>query len=158
MTDSLVEVLGAMLAVADTTTVEYAQAKFDYDFVVNDGSRGVHNFLYARDLLISSIEGLYPVVVKIQEAELPLSFRVEGPHPNPFNPLASLRYQLPANSFVSLRVYDTSGRLISTLVADWRAAGMHRATFDGSNLPSGIYLYRLSAGEFTASGKMLLLK
>jgi len=157
-TDSLVEVLGGMLAIADTTTTEYVQAKFDYDFVVGDGSRGVHNFFYARDLLMSSIDGLYPVVVNPHETELPRTFMVMGPYPNPFNPLATISYQLPAGSLVSLWVYDTTGRLISELVNGWQTAGTHRATFDGSVLPSGIYIYRLTAGEFSASGKMVLLK
>jgi predicted CXXCH cytochrome family protein len=156
--DSLLEVLGGMLAIADTTTTEYTQAKFDYDFVMSDGSRGIHNFFYARDLLMSSIEGLYPVVVNPHESILPLAFGVTGPYPNPFNPQTTISYQLPVASLVQLEVYDTAGRLTQNLVGTWQAAGMHRATFDGSILPSGIYIYRLSAGEFAASGKMLLLK
>jgi predicted CXXCH cytochrome family protein len=157
-TDSLMEVLGGLLAIADTTTIEYAQAKFDYNFVVNDGSRGIHNFYYARDLLMSSIEGLYPVVVNPHETNLPFSFKAEGSYPNPFNPQTAISYQLPIDSFVNLRVYDTVGRLISTRVNGWQPAGSHRATFDGSFLPSGIYIFRLTAGEFAAAGKMLLLK
>jgi len=88
----------------------------------------------------------------------PSSFLLLQAYPNPFNPLAAISYQLPAGSFVNLEAYDIAGKLISTLANGWQAAGTHRATFDGAVLPSGIYIYRLTAGEFTAAGKMLLLK
>jgi hypothetical protein len=79
-------------------------------------------------------------------------------NPNPFNALATIRYQLPANSFVSLRVYDAAGRQVATLVDGWREAGQHEVAFDALKLSSGIYIYRLQAGEFQAAGKMVLLK
>jgi len=79
-------------------------------------------------------------------------------HPNPFNPAAIIRYQLPVNSQVSLQVYDTAGKLVQELVNGWRSAGTHEVTFDGSNLASGVYLYRMEAGEYNASGKLILLK
>lgn len=78
--------------------------------------------------------------------------------PNPFNPATVLRYELPRASFVKLAVYNVSGRLVATLLDGWREAGVHEVTFDGSGLPSGIYIYRLTAGGFTASGKMILMK
>jgi hypothetical protein len=94
-----------------------------------------------------------------QAAEkLPEEFAVVSVSPNPFNPKTAIRYQLSAGRFVSLRIYDTAGRLISTLVDGWREAGTHEAIFDGSSLASGVYLIRLTAGEFQHSGKMLLLK
>ena len=88
----------------------------------------------------------------------PFCFMLQKPHPNPFNPATALSYQLPASSFVSLRVYDIAGKLVQTLVNGWRDAGSHEATFDGSNLTSGVYIYRLIAGDFAASGKMVLMK
>jgi flagellar hook assembly protein FlgD len=82
--------------------------------------------------------------------------------PNPFNPTTTIRYQIPEAGNVSLKVYDTEGRLVSTLAgfgeSDLQAAGVHEVTFDGSKLASGVYLYRLTAGENSATGKMLLLK
>jgi len=88
-----------------------------------------------------------------QPGELALSVR-----PNPFNPITVASFELRVPSHVSLRIYDTVGRLVETLVDGWRDAGSHEATFDGSNLASGVYIYRLTAGVFTASGKMVLLK
>lgn len=156
--DSLLSVLAAALAQADTTTIEYAQAKFDYDFVVADGSRGIHNAIYARALLISSIQGLPPVGVKPSRGKLLKSFQFLPPYPNPFNPIAALSYELQAASLVKLQVFDLSGSMVATIDDGWREAGVHETAFDGSNLPSGIYICRIQANEFIASGKMVLLK
>jgi len=78
--------------------------------------------------------------------------------PNPFNPRTALSYELRAASYVSLRIYDTAGREVRTLVDGWREAGGHRVRFDGSGLLSGIYFVRLAAGEGTAVQKVVLLK
>ncbi len=78
--------------------------------------------------------------------------------PNPFNPTTVLSYKLQVASSVSLTVFDIQGREVAMLVDGYREAGVHEATFDASNLASGIYLYSLSAGDFSASGKMVLMK
>ena len=91
-------------------------------------------------------------------AEVPLEFGLKGACPNPFNASTVASYELRVPSHVSLRVYDLAGKLVSTLVDGWRAAGVHTATFDGSGLASGIYLARLEAGEFAAAQKLVLLK
>jgi hypothetical protein len=88
----------------------------------------------------------------------PSSFLLHPCSPNPFNPTTALSYQLSANSLVSLRVYDTAGRLVAELVNGWRDAGDHEITFDASGLPSGIYLARLSADGFTQTQKLVLMK
>jgi hypothetical protein len=85
-------------------------------------------------------------------------FILDSPHPNPFNASTALNYKLQAPSKVSLKVYDTAGRLVTTLVEGWRQAGKHQVTFDGSGLASGIYLAQLKAGEFTDMQKLMLLK
>jgi len=89
---------------------------------------------------------------------IPENYTLGQNHPNPFNPITAISYQLPADSYVSLRVYDTAGRLVMTVVNGWRAAGSYEATFDGSSLASGIYVYRLEAGNFSAVKKMILMK
>jgi len=78
--------------------------------------------------------------------------------PNPFNAVTVASYELRVASHVSLRVYDTAGRMVTTLVNGWRPAGTHEVTFDGSRLASGVYIYRLQAGDFHAAKKMILLK
>ena len=89
---------------------------------------------------------------------IPESFVFEGIYPNPFNPSTILSFQLQVASKVNLSVYDISGRQIAQLIDGYRDAGIHEVTFDASNLASGIYLYRLTAGSFNASGKMVLVK
>ncbi len=88
----------------------------------------------------------------------PSAFQLLLPHPNPFNPTTILSYQLPVASHVNLRVYDTAGRLVTTLVDGWRGAGDHQITFDGSGLPSGIYFAKLKAGDYSQVQKMVLMK
>ncbi len=89
---------------------------------------------------------------------LPEEFALLGVYPNPFNPVTSLRVSLPEAGFVKLAIYDISGRMVSTLIDEWRDAGVHQATFDGSNLSTGIFVSRLTAGDRILSGKMLLMK
>jgi hypothetical protein len=72
--------------------------------------------------------------------------------------VAVLRYGLPVSSVVRLEVYDVLGREVARLVEGEQAAGWHEVVFDGSLLPSGVYLYRLEAGTFTQARTMLLVK
>jgi hypothetical protein len=78
--------------------------------------------------------------------------------PNPFNPTTAISYELRAASYTSLKVYDTAGRLVATLIDGWREAGTHQVTFDGSDLASGLYIYTLQAGGQITTGKMMLVK
>jgi hypothetical protein len=78
--------------------------------------------------------------------------------PNPFNPTAAISYKLQAASIVSLRVFDSAGRLVVTLADGWQEAGSHQVAFDGSRLTSGLYFVRMQAGEFTAVQKLMLIK
>ncbi|RJP79802.1 MAG: T9SS C-terminal target domain-containing protein [Candidatus Zixiibacteriota bacterium] len=78
--------------------------------------------------------------------------------PNPFNPVTVARFELRDARHVTLRVYDTAGREVATLVEGWREAGVHEVTFDASALPSGIYFARLSSDGLTQVQKLILLK
>jgi hypothetical protein len=88
----------------------------------------------------------------------PDNYSLSQNYPNPFNPTTAISYQLSAASLVNLSVYDISGRKVAELVNGMRDAGSHSVTFDASKLASGIYLYKLQAGDFTATQKMVLLK
>lgn len=79
-------------------------------------------------------------------------------NPNPFNPVTAINFELQTASHVSLRVYEASGRVVEQLVDGWMEAGIHQAIFDGSKLPSGVYLYRLEAESRITTGKMVLTK
>jgi hypothetical protein len=89
---------------------------------------------------------------------LPISFTLEQNYPNPFNPNTTIRYELPHASHVRLKVYNTLGQEVATLVNEERAAGYHAVRFEGSGLASGMYIYRLHAGTSVQSRKLLLLR
>ncbi|MFA4924492.1 MAG: T9SS type A sorting domain-containing protein, partial [Ignavibacteriaceae bacterium] len=90
----------------------------------------------------------------------PSSYALFNNYPNPFNPSTVISYQLPENSFVSLKVYDVIGNEVATLVNELQSAGVKNVTFKlkDKELGSGIYFYQLKAGSFVQTKKMLLLK
>ncbi|TVQ69117.1 MAG: choice-of-anchor D domain-containing protein [Balneolaceae bacterium] len=92
------------------------------------------------------------------EADLPSEFGLDQNYPNPFNPSTNIVFQLPVSSRVTLEVYDVIGRRVVTLVDDNLDAGYHEVTFDGTRLASGVYLYRMQAGEFVRTRKLMLVK
>ncbi len=90
--------------------------------------------------------------------QLPDKFLLDDNYPNPFNPTTIIRFQVPSSGFVSLKVYDILGREVRTLLNGVKAAGSYEVSFDASGLPSGVYLYELSSGNFRAARKMMVLK
>lgn len=79
-------------------------------------------------------------------------------YPNPFNPITIIQYSVPSDGYVSLKVFDILGREVSTLVSQQQLKGSYRITFNGSNLSSGFYIYKLQAGKHSQVRKMMLLK
>jgi len=88
----------------------------------------------------------------------PKSFQLSQNYPNPFNPKTVIKFQVPSSKFIKLEVYDILGREVQTLVDAPMSAGEHEVIFNGSGLPSGVYIYTLKVNEFSQSRKMLLLK
>lgn len=97
-------------------------------------------------------------VPKVEAQGLPETFALKGNYPNPFNPVTTIRFDLPESSVVRLEVYNLMGRRVATLVQGVVEAGRHEASWDATNMASGIYLYRLNAGGFEALGRMVLMK
>jgi hypothetical protein len=91
-------------------------------------------------------------------SKVPTEYQLMQNYPNPFNPVTVIGFTLPDASLVRLEIYDVTGRLIESPLHGWRDAGVHEVTLDGTHLASGIYVYKLTAGNYTASGKMVLLK
>jgi hypothetical protein len=79
-------------------------------------------------------------------------------YPNPFNPSTVIRYDLPANTWVTLKIYDVLGRELITVVNERQNAGGHSVTFHANILPSGVYCYRLQAGLSTETKKLVLMR
>ncbi|MEM1128523.1 MAG: lamin tail domain-containing protein [Bacteroidota bacterium] len=94
----------------------------------------------------------------IDEALVPESFVLHGNYPNPFNPTTEIGFDLPEASEVRLVVYDVTGREVMRLVDGQLEAGQHTVRFEASTLPSGVYVYRIEAGAFSATRQMVLLK
>ncbi|HTY38592.1 MAG TPA: T9SS type A sorting domain-containing protein [Bacteroidota bacterium] len=93
-----------------------------------------------------------------ENPEHPVEFELDQNYPNPFNPTTSISYELVANCVVSLKVYDMLGRAVATLVNHSSLAGKHTVQWDATGLPSGVYVYRLQAGNQITAKKMILLR
>ncbi|RJP75245.1 MAG: T9SS C-terminal target domain-containing protein, partial [Candidatus Zixiibacteriota bacterium] len=125
----------------DSSSFSYTKLSGDAEGTVHDWANWGESF----DLEI-------PVTV------LPETVVLKGSYPNPFNPSATIAFDLPQVTWVTLQVFDLQGRRVATLVDGLRTAGSHQATFDATGLPSGLYLYRLNAGGLESVGKMMLVK
>ncbi len=88
----------------------------------------------------------------------PESFELYSNYPNPFNPSTKIRYAIANTAFTTLKVYSILGQEIATLINEEKSPGVYEVNFDGLNLTSGTYIYKLQAGDFSMTRKMLLLK
>jgi hypothetical protein len=90
--------------------------------------------------------------------DVPKVFRLEQNYPNPFNPNTSIKYQISTKEFVTIKVYDILGKLVTTLVNEKKEPGTYDVQFDGTNYASGLYFYKIEAGDFEKTLKMVLVK
>ncbi len=89
---------------------------------------------------------------------IPITYSLEQNYPNPFNPATTIRYQIPKDGMVTLKVYDILGAEVATLVNEEKVAGKYEVSFNASNLASGVYIYRLNVSAYVNVKKMVLLK
>jgi hypothetical protein len=89
---------------------------------------------------------------------VPTSFSLLQNYPNPFNPNTVISYSLPKSEFVTIKVFDASGKVIKTLVNEQKSADYYQVSFDGTGLSSGVYFYSIRAGDFFQTKKMILVK
>ena len=94
----------------------------------------------------------------VAEQNIPNEFQLYQNYPNPFNPETIIQYSIPKSQFATLKVYDILGREVSTLVNSEQIAGHYKVTFSGKSLVSGVYIYRLTANDFSSSKKLILVK
>jgi len=133
--------------IPDWTDVTETQLKI----LVDEGNDGTIDDTLS---LINKLTG----IGNDQGSVIPKEFRLEQNYPNPFNPSTTIRYQIPINSHVSLKVYDVLGNEVATLVDEYREAGRYEVEFNAKGLASGVYFYKLQAGIFVETKKMLLVK
>jgi hypothetical protein len=89
---------------------------------------------------------------------VPSYYSLSQNYPNPFNPTTNLEFGISDLGFVSLKVYNASGKEVATLVNEVKPAGYYTVSFNGANLSSGIYFYTIQAGDFVSTKRMILLK
>jgi M6 family metalloprotease-like protein len=120
----------------------------------------VHSwFGYGTTLLSKPIQFQIVVGTDVLVSEkLPAEFTLDHNYPNPFNPSTTIRYGLPGRSRVALTVFNTLGQQVATLVQGEQEAGFHEAVFDAAGLASGVYLYRLQAGDFIQTKRLVLVR
>jgi len=93
-----------------------------------------------------------------QETDIPLIFRLHQNYPNPFNPETTIKFTLPKSEFTTLKVFNILGKEVAELASDNLNSGVHHYNFDASGLASGIYYYRIVAGDYQDVKKMILLR
>ena len=130
------------------------------------GSWSNYPYFSSGTIIVSSIEeGLF--ILKASEGGslsinenpvIPEKFKLKQNYPNPFNPTTQIQYELPQDGNISLIVYNMLGENLIELDKGFKMAGTHKVTFDGSMLPSGIYLYQLRSGDFIRTKKMTFMK
>ena len=99
-----------------------------------------------------------PVAVNDPTTIIPSAYKLEQNYPNPFNPTTNITFALPKSGVVVLNVYDVLGKEVASLVNSFTNAGTHIVPFDASALSSGVYIYKITTGDFTDSKKMVLIK
>ena len=159
--------------VRDIQTLRTTSTDDNGDYILGGIYQGSHDILFdppiAGDTTITSVnvtngqtttlnvEISGTVDVKSSEP-LPDKFELMQNYPNPFNPTTSIEYLLPQQADVSVCIYDIQGRLVARLVDKMQAAGNHKVSWDAGRLPSGMYFYHITAGDFSATKKMVLIK
>ena len=101
---------------------------------------------------------MLPTDVNNEETTKPISFELQQNYPNPFNPVTNIKYSIPEAGFVTIKIYDIMGQEVTTLINTQMNAGNYQYSFNASNLASGVYFYRLQAGKFSETKKLILLK
>ncbi len=134
----------------DDVNVSLGKYQYRLKQISNDSS-----FSYTNEIEVM-FEGIVDVNDNINN--LPKEFSLNQNYPNPFNPSTVISYQLPVNSKVMLKVYDVIGKEVATLVNNEQEAGNHTAQFNAKGMSSGMYFYKIEAGNFVQVKKMILLK
>jgi hypothetical protein len=122
-------------------------------FKNDNGPSGAVDFY----LIKTDASGLTDVQIE-HNPQIPVSFSLEQNYPNPFNPTTTISYQIPELSFVTIKIFDVLGSEIATLINEEKPIGSYEVEFNASELTSGIYFYRLKAGDFIVTKKMVLMK
>ncbi|NLT50639.1 MAG: T9SS type A sorting domain-containing protein [Ignavibacteria bacterium] len=140
-------------------TLTFANSRIPYYAVKDMALDNLGNLYIASSGFGIAVYNPDGIAVSVEKtSEIANEFELNQNYPNPFNPSTMISYQLPMSNIVSLKIYDMLGREVATLVNTQQSAGNYEVKFDGSQFASGVYIYRIQAGEFTASKKLMLIK
>jgi photosystem II stability/assembly factor-like uncharacterized protein len=126
--------------------------------VIKSGSKFYAYIGTSRGGIFKLVEDISSIGINPISNEIPKTYSLSQNYPNPFNPSTNINFSIPKNSFVKISIYNVLGQLITELVNENKTPGNYSVEFDGTNLPSGLYLYKIQAGAFTETKKMLLIK
>ncbi|MBA4250530.1 MAG: hypothetical protein C0425_04390 [Chlorobiaceae bacterium] len=131
-----------------------------YDSGIYSDSNNPRNiFLTTRYGIMKFVDTLIVTSVNSNiELEQPTYYQLSQNYPNPFNPVTTINYQIPADGYVTLKVYDVLGKEVALLEKQHRTAGSYTLNFDASNLSSGLYIYEIRVNDFVQQRKMMVLK
>jgi len=127
----------------------------DLDYRKSD--RKLFASTHGRGMFVTDLSTLTNVEENLN-SQLPKEFALQQNYPNPFNPTTTISFSIPENQNVELKVYDLLGNEVANLVNEYKSAGSYSVNFNASNLASGIYFYKLKAGNFQQTKKLILLK
>jgi hypothetical protein len=146
-------------AVFDMVDTLYGGASY----LDNEAGYGLNHYLYltlagGSKVVTNAFGDQATGVVEEKTNTLPTKYTLSQNYPNPFNPSTNIKYTIPASGNVSLKIYNILGQEVATLFHGFQKTGAYIANFNASNLASGVYFYRLQAGSFSVTKKMLLMK
>ncbi|MCF7886526.1 MAG: T9SS type A sorting domain-containing protein [Candidatus Marinimicrobia bacterium] len=141
----------------DTTTINGVEYYY-YISTYDDGSKSNGNPLHSNRFWTITKKLVGFTSIENNNSKLPDKFTLYQNYPNPFNPLTTIKYSLSVESEVRISIYNMNGNLVETIVNDHKNAGNHYKKWDASGLASGVYFYKIQAGNFTDVKKCLLMK
>lgn len=156
----LLEELGTKLEAAsseDSLTDAFLQANFNYLSVEAEGSYGIHNTKLVKKLLEDAIARFTPTAVEDTEV-MPTEFGLNQNYPNPFNPSTTITFAVPEAGNVKITIFDVTGTEVATLADRSFNVGTYSVSWNAASQVSGVYFYRMEAGNFVSTKKMLLVK
>jgi hypothetical protein len=159
--DSTITYISSPLTIPSIPPGDTATASSGFSVRVDSNFSGTFNFNFE----ITSNSWLYwkdsetYIVTGVEYGHtLPISYRLYQNYPNPFNPSTKIKFEIPELTDVELKIYNVLGSEVLTLVNDTKSVGFYEVDFIATGLPSGIYFYRLRAGDFVETKKMMLMK
>jgi len=129
--------------------------KFRFTMYTDNGLPG--DGFYFDDFKVVNYTNTYAGIINTSN-EIPTVYSLSNNYPNPFNPSTNIKFGIPKDGFVSMKVYDITGREVSNLISQQMKAGQYEVNFNASAISSGVYFYRLNVNNFTGTKSMVIIR